>query len=125
MSLTFAENALITRAVPDLSTWHQHLGHVNYSSIIDMARKSLMTGMPIDLSALPPICKHCIAAKQMKTPVPRIRGERAQRKFEKVHSEITGPQDVNMLYGDRYMLNFIDDFSHMGGFFPLNGNLMP
>jgi len=51
--------------------------------------------MPVDLSMLPPICEHCIAAKQTKTPVPKTRGgKQAEKKLEKVHSDIIGPEDV-------------------------------
>jgi len=67
------ERAFISHTSPDLVTWHQHLGHINYTSIICMAKKSLATGMPVDLSTLPPICEHCVTAKQTKTPVPKTR----------------------------------------------------
>ena len=67
------ERALISCASPDLATWHRRLGHINYASIIRMAKKSLAIGMPVDLSTLPPICEHCVTAKQMKTPVPKTR----------------------------------------------------
>ena len=68
------EHVLISHASPDLATWHCCLGHINYASIICMAKKSLAIGMPVDLSSLPPICEHCVTAKQMKTPVPRLEG---------------------------------------------------
>ena len=106
------EHLLHVRAAPDLETWHRRLGHVNYSSIIHMAEKSLVTGMPTNLSNLPPICDHCILGKQTRTPVPKVReGERAQRRLEKVFLDITGPEDTQTAYGELYTLNFIDDFS--------------
>src|SRR6266481_2098 len=48
------EHRLIAHASPDLATWHRRLGHVNYASIIRMAKKSFATGMPVNLSMLPP-----------------------------------------------------------------------
>ena len=85
-----------------------------------MAKKSLATGMLVDLSTLPPICEHCVAAKQTKTPVPKTReGERAHKKLKKVHSDITGPEDVGTPYGEKYMLNFVDDYSGMAWIYPL------
>src|SRR5882672_7130795 len=85
-----------------------------------MVKKSLAIGMPVDLSTLPPICEHCVAAKQMKTPVPKTRGgEQAKRQLEKVHSDIAGPEDVSTPYGDKYMLNLIDDYSGMAWIYPL------
>ena len=106
------EHLLHARTAPDLETWHRRLGHVNYSSIIRMAEKNLVTGMPTNLSNLPPLCDHCILGKQTRTPVPKVReGGRAQRRLEKVFSDITGPEDTQTTYGGLYTLNFIDDFS--------------
>ena len=76
--------------------------------------------MPVDLSTLPPICEHCVTAKQMKTPVPKTRrGQCAWKKLEIVHSDITGPEDVSTPHGEKYMLNFIDDHTGMAWIYPL------
>jgi Integrase core domain len=76
--------------------------------------------MPVDLSFLPPICEHCVLGKQTKTPVPKVRGGgRATRKLAKVFSDITGPEDIGSTTGDKYVLNFIDDYSSMSWLFPL------
>jgi Pol polyprotein, beta-barrel domain/GAG-pre-integrase domain/gag-polypeptide of LTR copia-type len=70
--------ANLARAPASLETWHKRLGHINYPSIITMAKKGMATGMPTDLSSIPPTCEHCILGKQTKTPIPKIReGERA------------------------------------------------
>src|SRR5882724_13463153 len=113
----FNGNPLIVECVniacttPNLETWHRHLEHVNYQSVIDMAKKGLTRGMPTDLSTLPEICEHCIVGKQTKTPVLKVReGTRAKYKLEKVYSEITAPEAVMSNTGERYMLNLIDDF---------------
>ena len=114
------EHAFILHASPDLATWHRCLGHINYASIIRMAKKCFAIGMPVDLSTLPPICEHCVTTKQTKTPVPKTRGgKRAEKKLEKVHSDITGPEDVGTPYGEKYMLNFVDDYSGMAWIYPL------
>src|SRR6266481_9171351 len=77
-----------------------------------MAKKQLTTGMPINMSTLPPLCESCILGKQAKVAMPRHReGRRVTRLLEKVHSDITGPEDVWTPTGDLYALNFVDDFS--------------
>ena len=79
-----------------------------------MAKKSLTIGMPVDLSTLPPICEHCVTAKQTKMLVPKTRrGRCACRRLKIVHLDITGPEDVGTPHGEKYMLNFIDDHSGM------------
>ena len=77
-----------------------------------MAEQGLMSGMPTNLSTIPPICEHCVLGKQARTPIPKVReGEQAKRLLEKVFSDITGPEDVQTPSGGLYTLNFIDDFS--------------
>ena len=114
------ECVLISCASPDLATWHRRLGHINYASIIRMAKKSLAIGMPINLSTLSQICEHCVAAKQTKTLVPKTRrGRHVQKKLEIVHSDITGPEDVGTPHGEKYMLNFINDHTGIAWIYPL------
>src|SRR5882724_8112951 len=82
--------------------------------------KILAIGMPVNLSTLPPICENCITSKQTKTPVPKTRGgEQAEKKLEKVHSDITGLEDVGTHNEEKYMLNFVDDYSGMVWIYPL------
>ena len=89
------EHASIARAVPTLETWHRRLGHVNYASIIQMARDGVAVGMPTNLSTTPPVCQHCILGKQTKRAVPKMRqGERAQGILDIIYSDLTGPEDV-------------------------------
>ena len=102
----------ITCAAPGLNTWHQHLGHVNYSSIIQMAKKQCAKGMPASLDFLPQVCEHFVLAKQTQTSILKMQeGGRVKRLLEKMFLDIAGPQDVQTLAGGLYTLNFIDDFS--------------
>ena len=47
------EHMNIAHATVTLDTWHWWLGHVNYTLIVKMAEKKLVTGMPTSLSYLP------------------------------------------------------------------------
>jgi hypothetical protein len=88
-ALTVIKHAHIMRATPNLEMWHKRLSHINYASIILMSKDQLASGMPVDLSALPRICEHCVIAKQTKTPVPKMReGEWAKERLAKVSSDI-------------------------------------
>ena len=52
--------------------------------------------------------------------MPKTRGgKQAEKKLEKVHSDITGPEDVGTPYGEKYMLNFVDNYSGMAWIYPL------
>ena len=60
------EHVNIACAIPNLETWHCHLGHISYQSVFDMSKKGLTQGMPTNLSTFPAICEHCIFGKQTK-----------------------------------------------------------
>ena len=108
------EQANIARATPSLEMWHCHLGHVNYATIVDMAKRGLVTGMHVDLSTLPPICRHCILGKQTKKAVPKTRqGQRAGRILDIVYSDLTGPEEVALAGGAKYIMILIDDHLSM------------
>jgi hypothetical protein len=113
------EKAHIASSTPDLHNWHKWLGHVNYAAIISMLKKGLASGMPIDLSTLPPVFQHCIIGKQTKTTVPKIwMGEWAEEKLQKVYSDITGLEEVGTKTGEKYMLIFIDEATRMAWIYP-------
>ena len=102
----------VAHTIPDLETWHWCLGHVNYDSIIQMAEKRLVKGMPTSLAYLLQICEDCILSKQTWMPVPKLQeGGRAKEVLEKFFSDITRPEAVKTPHGELYTLNFIDDYS--------------
>ena len=85
-----------------------------------MVKKSLAIGMPVNLSMLPPICEHCITAKQTKTLVPKTRrGQCTCRRLKIVHLDITDPEDVGTPHSEKYMLNCINDHLGMAWIYPL------
>ena len=59
-----AAHALMVTHAPTLETWHNHLGHVNYHAVANLAHHTLVTGMPLSSSPPPPSCEHCILGKQ-------------------------------------------------------------
>ena len=97
--------------IPTLDTWHRRLGHVNNQSILDMAKKGLADGMPIDLSNHPPVCQCCILGKQMRSPVPKVRqGPKSSRPLQKVYIDLCGPH-VLTPSKNQYSVDIIDDYS--------------
>jgi len=56
-----------------------------------MAQNNIVKGMPINLSALPLRCEHCILGKQAHTPVPKMQeGVKATRHLERVFVDLCG-----------------------------------
>jgi ribosome-associated toxin RatA of RatAB toxin-antitoxin module len=103
--------ALYTR-VPDIETWHRWLGHCNTQSIINMAKKGVTKGMPIDLSLLPANCHHCTIRKQSHSQISKIQeGVKADKCLGRVYVDICGPMAITSHARNMYALNMINDFS--------------
>ena len=97
--------------IPTLNTWHRRLGHVNNQSILDMAKKGLANGMPIDLSNHLPVCQCCILGKQRRSVVPKVRqGPNSDRPFQKVYIDLCGPHLLSPSK-NQYSVDIIDDYS--------------
>jgi len=109
---TPSNSAHYAARTPDLETWHRRLGHCNNDTIIDMARKTAVQGMRIDLSSSPPRCNHCILRKQTRSAVPKVReGKRATHPLERVYVDLCRPMPCRLRSGRLYSMNVIDDFS--------------
>ncbi|KAG1866231.1 hypothetical protein F4604DRAFT_1505943, partial [Suillus subluteus] len=96
------------------------LGHANYCAVYDLARSGNAVGMPVNLSAVPPKCDHCILGKQTRTAVPRVReGKRAVRKLEIIHVDLMEHPDTVSAASNKYVMDIIDDFSSYAWAIPL------
>ena len=105
-------SALYASRVPDVDTWHRRLGHCNFNTVVNMARKQAVKGMTINLSSSPPKCQACILGKQTRLSVPKERaGERASRPLERVFVDLCGPIRPASSSGRLYSMNMIDNFS--------------
>ena len=105
-------SALTLLAMPDLETWHCHLGHANFHTVLDMAQSKRFTGMPTSFPSPPKACDMCICGKQTHHPVPKTcEGKKATRHLEQVYVDLTGPQSITSRSGSLYIMNIIDDFT--------------
>jgi transposase InsO family protein len=110
--ISATSNTTFLDKVPDIETWHRHLGHCNTHTIVKMAKNGVSQGMPIDLSSLPPKCDHCVLGKQMHSSVLKIwEGIKATMCLERVYVDLCGPMAVSSQTGNLYCMNLIDDFS--------------
>ncbi|KAG1867333.1 hypothetical protein F4604DRAFT_1521695, partial [Suillus subluteus] len=88
------------------------LAHVNICAVFDMACSGHVTGMPTDLSTLPPKCDHCILGKQTHNSVPKVRESScATRKLGIVHVDLMEHPEIVSSAGNKYVMDIIDDHS--------------
>ena len=107
----FVHHAHVAQHASSLATWHQHLRHINYNLIVQLACLGLASSMHVDLSTLPPKCDHCLIGKQTRNSIPKVwQGQRATRCLEKVFIDLSSPH-ITTASGFSYVMHIVDDFS--------------
>ena len=103
-------NALRSQSVVRRSAveWHDIMGHLNFKSIYKMPQ--MVTGMEITHKNK----RHCVTCIQGKAKqnLSRIADHRSDSPFAFVHSDISGPKNVEDTYNDfNYIVVFVCDYS--------------
>jgi len=107
-----ANHVYLMQCTPTLETWHRCLGHANFRSVYDLTHSGFATGMPINLSSLPPICDVCILGKQTKSSILKVReGTHADHRLGIIHVDLMEHPDTVSVAGNKYIMDVIDDFS--------------
>lgn len=114
-------SALLTQEKEKTLKWHQKLGHLGKGNM----RKLLTTseGMNIteeNLDILNNTCEICLKAKQTRIPFGKER-TRAKRPLEIIHTDVCGPIEPVTWDRKKYILTFIDDFTHFVMIYLLEG----
>ena len=118
-----SKNLTETHTSSSIVDWHRRFGHISGASIKLMARRSLVIGLPNQVSGEID-CESCILAKQtlmhFRTPSRPV-----EDKLDLIHFDINGPWntpslpksqagEINPIPGNsKYCLVFVDDFSGM------------
>jgi transposase InsO family protein len=94
----------------DMMHWHQRLGHLNTSAIVQLARGSAV-GIEIELGdAHEADCIACIEGKQHRLLFKTGR-TRATKVGELLHMDLAGPMEITSFDNKHYFLIVIDDYS--------------
>jgi hypothetical protein len=107
-----AESAYVdkTRKNETTDLWHMRLGHVSYSKLSIMVKKSMLKGLPQLDVRTDTVCAGCQYGKAHQLPYKESKFK-AKEPLELVHSDVFGPVKQPSIGGMRYMVTFIDDFS--------------
>lgn len=104
------ESANFCKVEKSTELWHKRLGHISNSGLRKL--KDIVDGIDIDVKPeSSQVCEHCIEGKQTKLPHNQKR-VRAKRPLQLIHSDLFGPVSPNSYDEKRYILTFIDDFTH-------------
>ena len=107
-----AESAYVdkTRRNETADLWHMRLGHVSYSKLSVMVKKSMLKGLPQLDVRTNTVCAGCQYGKAHQLPYEESKFK-AKKPLELIHSDVFGPVKQPSIGGMRYMVTFIDDFS--------------
>jgi transposase InsO family protein len=104
---------LVSTCPLDISLWHRHLGHLNFTDVQHLISKELVSGITIKISTPPdPICEPCIAGKQHRI-INKRATSRSTIALSLIHSDLHGPLPVRTQEGYRYWITFIDDATRL------------
>jgi transposase InsO family protein len=104
------ETAVANLTQADAELWHRRLGHIGKTNLEKM--EHLVDGMDCKKAAPGQnICETCIAGKQTKLPHDQER-PRTRRPLELIHSDVMGPINIPSWNSKRYVLCFVDDYTH-------------
>ncbi|XP_022853916.1 uncharacterized protein LOC111375345, partial [Olea europaea var. sylvestris] len=91
--------------------WHKRLGHLNYKSLVQLAKKELVDGLPKIGPSENVVCGPCQLGKQLKGNHKKTSKILTKRLLELIHMDLMGPSRTESLGGKQYILVVVDDFS--------------
>ncbi|WKA06415.1 hypothetical protein VitviT2T_024314 [Vitis vinifera] len=96
--------------------WHCRYGHLSFKGLRTLQYKEMVRGLP-QLKASSKVCTDCMVGKQHRDVIPKRSLWRASQRVQLVHADICGPIKLVSNSKKRYLISFIDDYSHRGGEF--------
>lgn len=107
--------AVSSLEVPEATLWHRRLGHIGQQGLSNISNQ--VKGVT-KIKGVVKCCDICALGKQVKRPFQGTRPETSSP-LERVHSDLMGPISPVAYDGTKYILLFIDDWSHFTVMFGL------
>ncbi|GJS64653.1 retrovirus-related pol polyprotein from transposon TNT 1-94 [Tanacetum coccineum] len=92
--------------------WHQHLSHLNFDTINDLARNNLVIGLPKFKYHKEHLCPSCEQGKSKRASHPPKPVLNYKNMLHLLHMDLCGPMRIASINGKRYVLVIVDDYSH-------------
>jgi hypothetical protein len=91
--------------------WHRRLNHLNFSTINELTRKDLVRGMPRLKYEKDHLCSACQLGKSKKHSHKPKTINTIMEVLHTLHMDLCGPMRVQNIFGKRYVLVIVDDYS--------------
>lgn len=92
-----------------IKLWHERLGHLSYENMKKL--QGQIEGMNFKIDRSSEVCSICVEGKLTKLPHNSHR-RRTIRPLQLIHSDVMGPIAPASGEGEKYIITFIDDYTH-------------
>lgn len=90
--------------------WHRRLGHISFGSL-NKLKNGMASGLNFPNADTNGKCEICVMGKCQRLPF-KDSETCTTEVLQLVHSDLCGPIEVKSIAGSRYMLTFLDDYTH-------------
>ncbi|GJV64701.1 retrovirus-related pol polyprotein from transposon TNT 1-94 [Tanacetum coccineum] len=91
--------------------WHQHLSHLNFGTINQLAKQGVVRGLPKLKFEKDHLCYACSLGKRKKHSHKPKSEDTNQEKLYLLHMDLCGPMHVKSINGKKCILAIVDDYS--------------
>jgi hypothetical protein len=102
---------LLTHADESSRIWHERFGHLNFRYMQQLIKKILVDGLP-NIHFSKGICEGCVLGKHPQEKFDKGKTQRDSSPLDMIHSDLMGPFPHPSINKVRFVLIFVDDFSH-------------
>nr|GEV16001.1 integrase, catalytic region, zinc finger, CCHC-type, peptidase aspartic, catalytic [Tanacetum cinerariifolium] len=91
--------------------WHQHLSHLNFDTINDLAKNDLISGILKFKYHKEYLCPSCEQGKSKRAPYLPKPVPNSRQRLHLLHMDLCGPIRIASINGKLYVLVIMDDYS--------------
>nr|GFB25839.1 retrovirus-related Pol polyprotein from transposon TNT 1-94 [Tanacetum cinerariifolium] len=91
--------------------WHRRLSHLNFDAINLLSKKDIVVGLPKLKFVKDHLCSSCELRKAKRKSFHTKLAPSSKTRLQLLHMDLCGPMRVASIYGKRYVLVIVDDYS--------------
>nr|GEV77120.1 retrovirus-related Pol polyprotein from transposon TNT 1-94 [Tanacetum cinerariifolium] len=103
---------LMAKAKPNQAwLWHRSLSHLNFDYINLLSKKDIVIGLPKLKYVKDQLCSSCKLSKSKRSSFKSKAIPSSKGRLNLLHMDLCGPMRVASIYGKKYILVIVDDYS--------------
>jgi hypothetical protein len=102
---------LLTHVDDNSILWHKRFGHMNFRYMQQISKKGMVTGLH-DIQFFEGVCEGCIFGNHPQENFEKGKAHKASSPLDLIHNDLMGPFLHPYISKTRYVLTFLDDYSH-------------